>query len=203
MKIDITSSETSIAIIDRRFCRVWPAVCRWRSLDLAARQLLSFLSYSTLQEQVSLITFASDLDIDINPGLCGRRPITIVESELSTDIGITVSALDNLLTRIDNGNGHISEGITAAAAELTSARARPRAEKVMYVVADGPDQTGTLIAAAGSAAALGIKINTITLSSLADQAIMQSVATIGSGTHSHAATEAQLLTIFQNLALTI
>lgn len=108
-------------------------------------------------------------------------------------------------------------GILRAREELNSARARPTARKVIFLLTDGnanvtaSGQTGNSTGGAAYAleqAALavndGIRIFCVSVGFAADQQIMQNIATMGSGVHFHAegtidAYSAQLEQIFQSL----
>jgi len=108
-------------------------------------------------------------------------------------------------------------GILRAREELSSARARPTARKVIFLLTDGNanvtatgetgnNSGGAAYAEDQAAAAVseGIRIFCVSVGFSADQEIMQEIADMGSGAHFHAegtidAYSAQLEQIFQSL----
>ncbi len=116
---------------------------------------------------------------------------------------------------------NIGDGEQLAIDELSGSRSRGSTSKVMILLTDGNanvDQDGVIydelepnnpakqyaIAKAQQAAAMGIKIYTVTVGAAADIALMQQIAAIGNGVHYHADGTAddytvQLQTIFDTV----
>ncbi len=114
---------------------------------------------------------------------------------------------------------NIGGGLARAINELTSARARPAARKVILLMSDGVpnvDESGTYVgdgapgaigyalAKAQAAADLGMRIYTVSVGVQADRPLMQEIATIGGGQEFFAGGSpeeytAQLAMIFRTL----
>ncbi len=199
MKFTVTSTESGMSISDRRFCRAPPANSRWLAVDNAVKVFTSVLQNNTCDEQISIVTFGSDIN-NIQPGLCGRLPAATVDLPLSTNISAADGTINTLSNSVWNGNTEIASGIIAGTAELTSARARRLADKVMIVLTDGVPTAGDAVAAASVAANNNIVVYAITFGPDGDQSHMRQVAATGKGEHAHAADEATLKTIFERFA---
>ena len=98
---------------------------------------------------------------------------------------------------------HIVDGIEEGTQILFGPGSRPLATPVLILMTDGNhNQSGTPTTAATTAMAANpdLLIYTVTFGAGADQATMQSIATIGNGTHSHATDVTQLVNVFRDLA---
>ncbi len=161
---------------------------RWVALDGAMRTFLGVMDSSSAQEQVSLVTFASDVTTDV---------------DLDTDMTPIYDELDDRLVTVWTGSTDIAAGVVRGESVLTGINARPLAMKVMVVLTDGNYTEADPVPAATSAAGQDIIINTITFGDGADQTTMQSIATVGSGNHYHADTAGDLTAIFQEIAASL
>lgn len=199
MKFSVESPETGMSINDRRFCRVPNASSRWVALDKAVRVFTNALRSNSAEEQVSIVTFGSDLET-VRPGLCGRQPSATLDMQLSTNLDAADGTINTLSNSLWNGNTEIAAGMQIGTAELISSRSRRFADKVMIVLTDGFPTAGDAVAAATQAASHGIVVYAITFGAEGDQAHMKQVAAAGNGEHAHAATEAELKEIFKRFA---
>lgn len=199
MKFTVTSTESGMSIYDPRFCKKPPANSRWLALDGAVKVFTSVLRSNSVDEQLSIVTFGSDIDT-VRKGLCGRRTSASQDLQLSTDIDEADQTINTLSNGVWNGNTEIASGILLGTAELTSARARRFADKVMIVLTDGFPTAGDAVAAAAAAAKHKISVHAITFGPDGDQAHMRQVAAAGHGEHAHAADAATLEEIFARFA---
>jgi Ca-activated chloride channel homolog len=199
MKLDVNSAQSGLSITDLRFCKAPLSSSRWTALDKAVKVFTQVLRGNTSDEQVSVVTFGSDIN-KIRSGLCGRRANATLDLQLSTDLNSTDSAIDSLSNNVWNGNTEIYSGIDSAISELTSNRSRRFAEKVMIVLTDGYPTAGDAVASARAAADKGIVVYAITFGPDSDQNHMRDVASAGKGEHAHAADEETLKEIFKRFA---
>lgn len=199
MKFTITATESGMSTSDRRFCKAPPSNSRWAALDSAVKVFNSVLSSNTSDEQVSIVTFGSDIN-SVAPGLCGRLPAATLDMQLTTNLSAADGTINTLSNSVWNGNTEIASGIQLATQELTSVRTRRLADKVMIVLTDGYPTAGDAIAAATAAASSKIVVYAITFGPDGDQEHMRAVAAAGNGEHAHAADEATLKEIFKRFA---
>lgn len=199
MKFTVNSTESGMSISDRRFCRAPPSDSRWAALDSAVKVFTSVLNGNTSDEQVSIVTFGSDLNT-IMPGLCGRLPAATIDLQLTTNVSAGDGTINTMSNSVWNGNTEIASGILLGTQELISARSRRLADKVMIVLTDGYPTSGNAVAAATAAAAQKIVVYAITFGPDGDQNHMRQVAAAGNGEHAHAADEATLKEIFKRFA---
>lgn len=199
MKFRVDSNETGMSLSDRRFCRAPNDSSRWAVLDKAVRVFHDELRSNSAEEQISIITFGSDLD-KVQPGLCGRLPSATLDLPLTTNIDSADGTIKKLSNQVWNGNTEIAAGIDLAVAELASPRSRRFADRVMIVLTDGFPTAGDAIASATKAAAQRITVYAITFGPDGDQTYMKQVAAAGHGEHAHAATENELKAIFKRFA---
>ena len=199
MKFSVSSTETGMSISDRRFCRAASTNSRWGALDSSVKVFNSVLRANSAEEQVSIVTFGSDLNT-VRVGLCGRLPAATLDMQLSTNLDAADGTINTLSNSVWNGNTEIAAGMQLATAELTGARSRRFADRVMIVLTDGFPTAGDAITAASLAAANRIVVYAITFGADGDQAHMKQVAAAGNGEHAHAATENELKEIFKRFA---
>jgi hypothetical protein len=199
MKLTVTSTESGMSTSDRRFCKAPPSNSRWASLDSAVKVFTGVLNSNTSEEQVSIVTFGSDLN-SIAPGLCGRLPAATTDLQLTTNISAADGTINTLSNSVWNGNTEIASGIQLGTQELTSTRTRRLSDKVMIVLTDGYPTAGDAVAAATAAAAQKIVVYAITFGPDGDQDHMRQVAAAGNGEHAHAADEETLKEIFRRFA---
>lgn len=199
MKFTVDSAETGMSVNDRRFCRAPSASSRWVALDKSVKLFNGVLRANSAEEQVSIVTFGSDLDT-VRVGLCGRRPSATLDMQLSTNLDAADGTINTLSNSVWNGNTEIAAGIQLGTQELIGPRSRRFADRVMIVLTDGFPTAGDAIAAASEAAANRIVVYAITFGADGDQAHMKQVAAAGNGEHAHAATENELKEIFRRFA---
>jgi len=199
MKFTVTSTESGMSTSDRRFCRAPPSSSRWASLDAAVKVFTDVLNGNTSDEQVSIVTFGSDIN-SVAPGLCGRLPAATLDMQLSTNLSAADGTINTLSNSVWNGNTEIASGIQLGTQELASVRTRRLADKVMIVLTDGNPTAGDAVAAATAAAAQKIVVYAITFGPDGNQNHMRDVAAAGNGEHAHAADEATLKEIFTRFA---
>lgn len=199
MKFNVNSNETGMGVNDRRFCRAPGSNSRWAALDKAVKVFNDVLRNNSAEEQISIITFGSDLD-SVQPGLCGRQPAATLDMQFSTNIDAADGTMNTLSNSVWNGNTEIAAGMQIALTELASVRSRRFADRVMIVLTDGFPTAGDAIAVANDAAAQRVTVYAITFGPDGDQSYMKQVAAAGHGEHAHAATEQELKDIFKRFA---
>ena len=199
MKFNVNSNETGMGVNDRRFCRAPGSNSRWAALDKAVKVFNDVLRNNSAEEQISIITFGSDLD-SVQPGLCGRQPAATLDMQFSTNIDAADGTMNTLSNSVWNGNTEIAAGMQIALTELASARSRRFADRVMIVLTDGFPTAGDAMAVANDAAAQRVTVYAITFGPDGDQSYMKQVAAAGHGEHAHAATEQELKDIFKRFA---
>lgn len=199
MKFNVNSNETGMGVNDRRFCRAPSSNSRWAALDKAVKVFNDVLRNNSSEEQISIVTFGSDLD-SVQPGLCGRQPAATLDMQFSTNIDAADGTMNTLSNSVWNGNTEIAAGMQIALTELASVRSRQFADRVMIVLTDGFPTAGDALAVANDAAAQRVTVYAITFGPDGDQSYMKQVAATGHGEHAHAATEQELKDIFKRFA---
>lgn len=156
----------------------------WDDLNAAVDTFLRVLEDTDQNELVALSTYASSASLDLT---------------LQSDYDVVRSKLSGLEP---SGATAIGSGMITGTPSLTGGDARPFAAKTIIVMTDGIHNTGTSpeSAAQNIVADNDVTIHTVTFGSGADTARMQSVAQIGGGTHYHAATGAELVDVFEQIA---
>lgn len=163
-----------------------PNPSRWRDLVGAVDVFLAELTASPINELVGLATY---------------NGFTAIDQDLTTDYTLIQGALDNYTNFFQSGKTNIGGGINAGQNCFALSSFRPFAARVMIVLTDGIDTVGSdPVGAAIAAAGEQIMLFTITFSDEADQAIMQTVASTGSGKHYHAVDGADLSIVFKDIA---
>ncbi len=140
-----------------------------------------------------------ELDTDDQVSLETYAETTTHEIDLTTNYAAVPNRLNQMQAGHYNCWTNMGGGIQRGIDELTSARARPSAIKVMVLLTDGKanvtetgavgDYTNGPIYAkntATEAAALGIRIYAVSVGSDADTDTMDEIAEIGNGYHFHA-----------------
>jgi Ca-activated chloride channel homolog len=199
MKFDVKSKERGMKITDPRFCKKPSGSSRWAALESGVKVFTKVLRGNTSDEQVSIITYGSDLDL-VKKGLCGRVPAATNDQVLTNNLDAIDESIKELSDEVWNGNTEIASGIDLAVQELNSERARRFADRVMIVLTDGYPTAGDAIAAAQIAAENRINVYAITFGDEADQNYMKLVAAAGNGEHMHADDEDSLKDVFRRFA---
>jgi len=169
------------------FGRSVPNPSRWRDLEHGVDEFLDVLNSSPQQEAVALVTYSTSAAIDV---------------DLTANYSTLVAALGGHTGAFNGGSTAIGLGIHDGVRALTSRGAdRPWASKVIIVMTDGIHNTGEgPVSLAQNAANGGILVHTITFALEAEQPLMQSVASVGGGTHYHAASGADLRGVLRQIA---
>jgi hypothetical protein len=156
----------------------------WQDLVEAVDAFLDVLDDTSQEEQVSIASYSTDATLD-----------TLLEK----DFTVIRSTVDSLRT---GGWTAIGEGMQEGIEALLDSAARPYAAKTMVVMTDGIHNNGTApdVIATQLMGTYNLTIHTVTFGPGADQQAMQEVAAIGGGKHYHAATGAQLVEIFEEIA---
>jgi Mg-chelatase subunit ChlD len=164
-----------------------PPNARWLDAVDAVQRFLDLMRESSQDELVCLNTYNSSAKSDV---------------ELDSDYLRIEEAMNGYTASFGNGATNIGDGILEGANALADKKtARSWATRVMIVLTDGIHNTGTdPLYAAEQAAAQNILIYTVTFSNEADTKRMQQVAATGAGKHYHAATGAQLVAAFEEIA---
>jgi Mg-chelatase subunit ChlD len=163
-----------------------PPVCRWRDAVSSVDVFLKELSKTPMKETVALITYANSAGTD---------------QGLTTDYKKINDGLDKYTKAFSSGATNIAGGLAGGQTILTSVGARTFSAKVLVLLTDGIDTTGSdLVKAAKSAAEKKIMIFTVTFSDEADQTTMKKVAEAGLGNHYHAKNASDLQKIFLDIA---
>ena len=198
MKLAVSNPAIGMGGGDPRRCETPWADSRWTALENAVNIFISKMQATLADEQVAVVTFAS------NNSACSQSiSAASLDHALTTDMPSITSAMSTLSSSVWNGNTEISVGMNLARAELTSANARPTAQKIMIVLTDGAYTNG--IHPSGQAALAadeGIVVHTITFGGVPSGVIgdMQSTAAAGGGEHFHAPDPATLNDVFSKIA---
>jgi hypothetical protein len=172
---------------------------RWSSAATAINAFLDAIEQTRPIEHVSIVSFSS------NSSSCGRSvQSATIDSNLSVNYSLARAPIAQMSSLPLVGSTNIAAGIDKAVQVLTGAGARPFAQKTIIVMTDGQWNEGrSPVLAARDAAALGIKIHSITFSENADESSMQSVAVEGGGKHFHAPNGDALKQIYEEIAFTL
>lgn len=199
MKFAATSTESDMSTSYQRLSNAPPSSSRQTALRSAVQLFTKLLDSNTSEQQVSVVTFGSDLD-EIVPGLCERLPAATLDLPLTTNIGAEYGTLNTVSNSDWDGNTEIASGILLGTQELTSCRSRRLADKVMIVLTDGYPMAGNAVSAAKAAAAQKIVVHAITFGPDGDQDQLRQVAAAGNGEHAHAADQMTLKALFKQFA---
>ena len=180
-----------------------PTGSRWSALGTAVDVFLDEVALVSKPPRVSLVTWASGITSSSYEGsLSGRTsPLVTLDTSLSLTYGPVRTAIENYGQDVMFGGTDIAAGIDESVVELTSAAARPLANKSIVLMTDGQWTHGRdPRLAAADAGAAGVVIYTVTFLDAADQSVMQQVATSTGGRHFHASNATQLRDAFQEIA---
>ena len=164
---------------------------RWRELTAAVSVFHDFLNLTSLNEQISLATFASTSSEDV---------------VLTTNTNNIETRLNDITNNFAGGGTAIGDGIASGINRvIDSSRSRTLAKKTMIVMTDGIQNTGSdpVPQALRANQTYGIVVHVISFSNDADQVEAQAIATAGGGLHYHAASGAALVDVFEELARTL
>lgn len=156
----------------------------WQELKLAVDAFLRVLDGTVQNEQVSLATYAT---------------VGNLESNLEFDFDIIRNALD---AREPFGSTGIGVGMQRGMESFRHSNSRPHASKTMVVMTDGIENVSPFSrdVARSIVETNNITIHTVTFGVDANQERMREVADIGGGTHYHAESGAQLISVFEEIA---
>ncbi|MGB7329199.1 MAG: vWA domain-containing protein [Rubripirellula sp.] len=156
----------------------------WQELVIAVDAFLDVLDTTSQEEQVSVASYSSWASLD-----CW----------LEKDFQTVRNVVDGLNT---GGATAIGKGMQSGIQALLANDARPYASKTMVVMTDGIHNSGIdpETVAAQLMASYNLTIHTVTFGDGADQDKMEDVAEIGGGNHYHAASGAELVAIFEEIA---
>ncbi len=161
-----------------------PPTTPWQDLLAAVNAFLNVLDTTSQEEQVSVASYATNATLD-----------TYLEKNFQV-IRSTVNGLQ------PGGNTAIGRGMQSGITALLRNEARPYASKTMVVMTDGIHNTGASPESVATTLMNSylLTIHTVTFGPGADQNKMRTVANIGGGKHYHAASGAQLVAIFEEIA---
>lgn len=200
MKQDADSSDSGMYTTDPRFCQPPGSNTRWMGVDEAIHVFTAALRDTNAEEKVGVVTYSSDRHDD-GFRYCGdRSPASKLELHLDENLNRVDQKVEDLTTAVWNGNTNIEAGMRAGLSELESSHARKYSDKVMIVLTDGAETTGSALSAAQDCAANNVVVHTITFGVFADQAAMEAVASAGMGEHHHASDDVDLKNVFLELA---
>jgi hypothetical protein len=174
------------AAADWWFDKAAPNPSRWRDLAGSVDVFLKELDKTPMKETVSLVTYASTAGADVG--------LTTKYADISAGLG-------KYTTKFSGGSTSIASGMTSGATILCGKDARQFSTKIMVLMTDGIDTTGSdVVKAAKDAAAKGVMIFTVTFSDEADKTTMATVAKTGLGKTYHAASAADLANVFTEIS---
>lgn len=164
-----------------------PPESRWLDAVNAVDGFLNVMENSTHDERVTLTTYSSRATTDVN---------------LTNDYDMIRSALDTHSAEFNGGGTGTGNAIVDGVAALNkNGYARPWATRVLVIMSDGLQTTGTdQMYAAQQAAEDYVMIYTVTFSDEADATSMQEVAAATAGKHYHAVDSYQLNQVFEDIA---
>jgi Ca-activated chloride channel family protein len=168
------------------FGQAAPTPCRWRDLAGSVDVFVKEMSKTPIKENVSLVTYSNSAGADVG---------------LVNDYAKISEGIDKYTKAFSGGATNIAGGIQNGINVLSGSEARVFSMKIMVLMTDGIDTTGSnLVQAAKDAAAKNIMIFTVTFSDEADQKTMQNVAKIGLGKHYHANNASDLQKVFLEIS---
>ncbi len=196
MKLATSDPAPLMGGSDPRLCDIPYADSRWVAMADAVDIFLATIDRSQVQEQVAVVTFASD------SSECSTFvPVTSVDQALTTDTSLITDALDQRSSEIWTGQTDIAAGIQQGQTVLLNGR--PTAFKYMILLTDGEYTEADPLPLAQIAASNDITIHTITFGVGANQSDMQAIAAAAGGQHFHATTAAELQSVFRELAANV
>lgn len=156
----------------------------WEELVVAVDAFLEVLDNTVQEEQVSVSSYASNATLD---------------AYLKHDYEAVRETVNQLNT---GGATAIGSGMNEGIKTLLAGEARPFASKTMVVMTDGIHNSGAspVSVALNLMSRYNLTIHTVTFGDGADQQRMRQVASIGGGNHYHAASGAELVEVFQEIA---
>jgi hypothetical protein len=156
----------------------------WGELKIAVDAFLDVLDTTIQEEQVSVSSYATSASLD---------------AYLTHDYDDVMETVNDLDT---GGATAIGAGMNEGIKTLLAGEARPFASKTMVVMTDGIHNRGVspVSVASNLMSTYNLTIHTVTFGSGADQQRMKQVANIGGGNHYHAASGAELVEVFQEIA---
>jgi len=169
-----------------------PDASRWKSLETAVNAFLDVLDNTDQEELISVASFSSSarLDLELQSTYQSVR-------DLVADIGNGVSSAKRVW-----GATAIGDGIDTGFPSLISSMGRPYAAKTVLVLTDGHNNSGSNPESVTQDILddYNATFDAVTVSDGADQSLMEGIAELGGGDHYHADNEAELVTIFEEIA---
>jgi Ca-activated chloride channel homolog len=217
MKLYLDDTSGTMATNDSRFCQPPNmSLSRWGALSIAVQRFITALNQTPQVEHLALASYAGGSNGASSYNACSYTSQT---SQLNCGLAENYSSVSSAMTTLSsqkwNGRTNIAAGITRGTQALTSASARPYANKTMVLMSDGaanePGNCGSTgcaqaftaaVNAAVQAANQDIIIHTITYGE-ANPDLMQDIADAAGGTHYIAPDAASLQDIFEEIALTL
>lgn len=195
MKLAVDDPAGLMGEGDSRECDTPWTDSRWVALENAVQTFISRMNVSIAQEQVAVVTFASDNET------CDSE---VDEASVDQDLTLTLSQINSAMaartSSVWNGMTNIDSGIVKGHEVLTGSQARVTALKVMIVLTDGVYTGNYPVPYAEDAYDDDIVVHTITFSDGANQSDMQAVAAAAAGLHYHAPDATTLNNVFDELA---
>ncbi|MCC9599973.1 VWA domain-containing protein [Stieleria sp. JC731] len=156
----------------------------WQDLVVAVNAFLDVLDKTSQEEQVSVASYSTNASLD-----------TLLEKNHQI--------VRNRVNQLNTGGWTaIGKGMQEGIQALVDGRARPFAAKTMVVMTDGIENQSPWAAPIARSLVANnlLTIHTVTFGDGADQQTMREIASIGGGKHYHAATGADLVQIFEEIA---
>lgn len=176
---------------------------RFAALDRAIEVFLIELDRTFPEEQVALASYSSSVRLNCR-GWNLRFDVADIREPLTQDYDAIRDEMDEFMTRGISGRTAIGAGLRKGIEAISGDRARPFAMKTIVLMTDGLHNLGVEPAiVAREAAAQNITVHTISFSPGADQVRMRRVASITGGEHYHADSEADLSSVFREIARTL
>ncbi|MCA8990017.1 MAG: VWA domain-containing protein [Planctomycetaceae bacterium] len=176
---------------------------RWAKLDVAIQAIETKNQARSIEPDVGLITWGSDLTLGWGWWPYSGRKFNAVSIDLSLgkNIDQVNSKIADRYGDIMMGGTNMYAGIDAAIDMLTASSTNSLAQKTIILMSDGAWNTGSdPLIAAQEAANENITIHTVSFLSVANQGVMQSIATLTGGKSYSATDAAQLQAAFEELA---
>lgn len=164
-----------------------PPNSRWLDTVASAGQFIAYLESSPQPELLSLSTFATDSRTD---------------AMLTDQYGDVTNALNAISANYEGGSTSLGLALAEGLGALTDpARSRPFAVKVMVLLTDGNQTSGTSPwSTIGGLKSNGVILFTITFSDEANQGLMSNLANQCGGEHFHAVDAASLNDAFDEIS---
>ena len=186
-----------------------PTSSRWAILSTSVRLFLDQAALSSPQPRVSLVTWASNIQMPISPyTIYNESEVNVALPSLSSS-NFDANKL-SILQGVDAksaipmlGGTNLSAGLTQAISVLQGPNSNPFSSKVIVLLTDGAWNLGAdPVTVANTAKNAGITIHCVSMLT-SSQTTLQQVAALTNGRYYSTSNETQLKAAFEDIARTL